>query len=147
MKTFKWLWHLLFDARSLVWRTARAVHISVDWSPHIGVNVGGFFRFSPAYTVTLDDGDEPYSQGAALRLGLTLIWLDFGLAIPNDDHPDDEVVVSPRYCPTCGLEIEFRFVDFCTGCSELATSCACVKRDCCIDSGTADAASCCRWDI
>ena len=143
---FKWFWHLLFDARSLVWRTSRAINISVDWSPHIGGNVSGFFQFSPAYTVTLDDGDEPYSQGAELRLGLTLIWLDFHLAIPNDDHPDDDVEMPTRYCPKCGLETETMFSQRCTGCRLAAAACTCVKRDCCRDAGTTDAAACCQGE-
>ncbi len=149
MSVFKWFWHFLFDARSLVWRTARAVHISVDWSPYIGGNVSGFVQFSPSYTITFDDGEESYPQRAELRLGFTLLWLDFGLEIPNGDHPDDEVPPTPRYCPTCGLETEFRFVDHCTGCRLAAAACTCVtcvKRDCCIDSGTADAAACCRGE-
>lgn len=61
--------------------------------------------------------------------------------------PNDEVEATPRYCAMCGLGTEFKFVDFCTGCSELVAACICTKRDCCIDAGTADAAACCRREI
>ena len=152
MKELKWFWHLLFDTRSLVWRTARAINISVDWSPYIGGNVSGFFEFTPSYPLEscLSDhaGNESYCHfhHAELRLGLTLIWLDFHMVIPNDDHPDDDVEMPTRYCPKCGLETESMFGQRCTGCRRPALACTCTKRDCCMDAGTVDAAACCRGE-
>ncbi len=149
MKALKWLWNLLFKSRSLVWRTAKAIRLSIDWGPYFGFDFDFHLQFTPGYTIEFEPGDEveeSYSCGHDFRAGLTVGWIGLDLSIPNDDHPDDEfnAPMPKRYCAKCGLETETMMTGRCTGCRRPALACTCTKRDCCVDAGTADAAECCR---
>lgn len=124
MNTLKQWWHILFDSRYFDWCTSKIMHVWVSWHPYIGLNFDFSFEFTPAHTAEIRGGEE-MSWGAEFRFSFGLPWIDIGFNIPNDDHPDNDVKMPPRYCPKCHIETEATIADRCPGCAKLAVACTC----------------------
>lgn len=121
----KRLWHILFDARYIALRRWRPFHFWFAWDAYLGGSVDVDIQFIPAHKARFADEDDDLSWGPELKLGATLLWVSFGLTIPNDDHPANEVKVPPRHCAKCGNETEGIIAQRCTGCGKLAVVCGC----------------------
>ncbi len=122
----KRLWHLLFDDRFFEWRTSRFVNAWVSWHPYIGFDFDFSIEIVPPHKGNPND-ERDFSWGPEFKLGFGGPWLDFSLNIPNDDHPDNDVPIPPRYCERCGFTAESMIADRCTSCDELAVVCTCLK--------------------
>ncbi len=128
MNALKWFWHLLFDTRSFDWRTSRIVNVWGSWHPYIGFAFDFFIHFVPPHTAEVP-GEQDMARGPEFKFSFAFLWIDFGLTIPNDDHPDNDIKIPPRSCKQCGLEAEPMMADRCTGCRELAIICTCAKAE------------------
>lgn len=144
-RLLKRLWHILFDDRYVALRRWRPFHFWFAWTPYIGGCVDFNIQFIPAHKARFADEDDDISWGSEFRLGADLIWVSFGLTIPNDDHPANEIKMPPRHCAKCGNETEGIIAQRCTGCGKLAAACECIQaccapciqcdKDCCADCG------------
>ena len=123
MNTLKRIFHLLCDYRNFTWRGSRFVNLWVSWHPRIGFSFDFYVDFIPGHRCDPNDEDDS-GWGAEFRFGGGLLWLDFAVSVPNDDHPDDEIARPVKYCG-CGREITFSFRSTCTGCRQIAAECAC----------------------
>ena len=91
-----------------------------------------------------------------MRLSADLLWVSFGLTVPNADHPANEIVPTKRYCG-CGREATTRFKLACEGCHNVPDLCVCSGADrpfvlcsVCYECTACDDAGCCvdcEWSI
>jgi hypothetical protein len=124
MNVLKWVWHVLFDDRYFTCRRLRAVNLWSSWHPHIGLNFDFSFEFILPHKADLDD-ERDMSWGPEFKFGFGLLWIDFGLTIPNDDHPDNDIEMPPHYCRSCGRTTSPTISDRCDGCGKHVDSCPC----------------------
>lgn len=125
---FKRLWNLLFDDRYVEVRRFRPFHIWFAWTPVIGGNLDFNIQFIPSHKARFADEEDDLSWGPELRLSADLLWVSFGLTIPNEDHPANEIVPTKRYCG-CGREATTRFKLACEGCHNVPDLCTCAAPD------------------
>lgn len=119
----KRLWHLLFDDRWFAWRTSRIVDAWGCWHPSIGLSFDFYIEFIPPHKADPND-EHDMSWGPEFKFGFGLPWIDFGLLIPNGDHPDNDIEIPKRYCG-CGREASTRFKLTCEGCQNVPDLCVC----------------------
>ncbi len=114
-------WRLLFDYREFTWRSSRAAEAWISWSPRFGFSFDVELGLIPGHKA---DEDEPndIGYGPELRLGFGLGWVGCGLSIPNDNHPDNNILMPKHYC-SCGAETQSRIAHYCTGCDEVDCTC------------------------
>ena len=124
MNVLKRIFHLLCDFRGFRWRTSRFVNFYCSWHPRPGFGFYFNIDFVPGHRCDPNDEDDS-DWGAEFTVSGSLLWLDVGLTVPNDDHPDDEIAPPVKYCG-CGREITFSFRSTCTGCQQLAKECSCL---------------------
>lgn len=116
------LWHTLFDSRYVALRRWHTFHVWFSWHPYIGGGLDFYIEFIPPFDVKEPDFEHHY--GPEFKCGFTLLWIDVGLNIPNDDHPDNEVEMPKRYCQ-CGREASTGIKLACTGCQNVPDLCVC----------------------
>lgn len=117
----KRVWGLLFDFREFAWRSSRAVDAWITWGPRFGFSFDINLSFIPGHKADPDD-EYDSGYGPELRVGFGLGWVDGGLTIPNDNHPDNLLEAPTHYC-ACGAETRPRIAHFCTGCDEVDCTC------------------------
>lgn len=117
----KRLWRLLFDYRQLNWHSSRAADAWISWGPHFGFNFDIDLSFIPGHKADPDEPDD-LGYGPELSVGFGLGWIDGGLTIPNDNHPDSLLMPPKHYC-ACGGESQTRLTYHCTGCDEVDCTC------------------------
>lgn len=125
MNVLKRLWHLLFDHRTFDWRTSRVANVWGSWHPYIGLGFDFNIEVILPHKARLGDADDLYSWGPEFKFGFGLLWIDFGLTIPNDDYPGKNIDLPPRYCRACGRTTSPMISDYCDGCNKHADSCSC----------------------
>lgn len=123
MNILKRIFHLLCDYRGFRWRTSRLVNLWGSWHPRPGFSLHFDIDFVPGHRSDPNDEDDS-DWGAECGVSGSLLWLDVGLTVPNDDHPDDEIARPVKYCG-CGREITFSFRSTCAGCRQIAAACTC----------------------
>jgi hypothetical protein len=124
MKILRRVFHFLFDDRYVALCRWRPAHLWFAWTPYIGGSVDVNIQFIPSHKAHSRDEDD-VSWGPEFRFGADLLWISFGVTIPNDDYPDNNVEVPPHYCRSCGREAEPMISYRCTGCDEHVDSCPC----------------------
>ncbi len=127
MNILRRIFHILFDDRYVTIRRWWPFHLWFAWTPYLGGSLDANIQFIPAHKARFTDEDDDISWGSELKLGADLLWISFGLTVPNDDHPDNEVGMPPRHCQRCGAETEPTITQRCPPCGESAAACACVK--------------------
>jgi hypothetical protein len=124
MNVLKRIFHFLFDDRYVALCRWRPAHLWFAWTPYIGGSVAVNIQFIHPHKARFQDEDD-VSWGPEFKFGADLLWISFGVTIPNDDHPDNNVEVPPHYCRSCGREAEPMISYRCTGCDEHVDSCHC----------------------
>lgn len=129
MNVIKRVWHLFCDSRFIQWRATRWINVWLSWHPYIGGCFDVFVEFIPWHNADPDD-ERDFDFNAEVKAGLSLLWFDFSVTIPNDDWPD-EPPRPPRHCKYCGNETEPMITDRCTGCDKPTAACRCETKDGC----------------
>lgn len=114
-------WHLLFDYRKLEWCSSTAVDAWISWGPRFGFSFDVNLSFIPGHKGDPDD-EHDLGYGPELQMGFGLGWIDGGITIPNDNHPDNNHLMPKHYC-SCGEETQSRIANYCTGCDEVDCTC------------------------
>ncbi len=114
-------WWLLFDYRQLTWKSSPAAEAWLSWGPRFGFGFDLDFSFVPGHKADPDD-EYDSGYGPELRVGFGLGWIDGGLTIPNDNHPDNLMMLPKHYC-ACGEETQARIAHYCIGCDEVDCTC------------------------
>ncbi len=115
-------WRLLFDYRQFTWRSSRAAEAWLSWGPRFGFGFDLDFSFLPGHKSAPEWEPGDLGYGPELRVGFGLGWLDGGLTIPNDNHPDNDLAAPKHYC-SCGEETQSRIAHYCPGCDEVDCTC------------------------
>ncbi len=115
-------WRLLFDYRQLTWKSSRTAEAWLSWGPRFGFSFDLDFSFGPGRKATSDEPGD-FSYGPELRVGFGLGWIDGGLTIPNENHPDNDGLTVPKHYCSCGEQTQSRIAYYCTGCDEVACTC------------------------
>lgn len=115
-------WRLLFDYRQLDWCSSRAAEAWISWGPRFGFGFDVDLSFLPGHKSASEWEPGDLGYGPELRVGFGLGWIDGGFNIPNDNHPDNGLMVPKHYC-ACGAESQTRLAYHCIGCDEVDCTC------------------------